>query len=166
MGGQHSNIEMIPHDLELEENIALHQKGWIIQRVGWTILYAILLLALLGLFGTGLLSFRHEQVNGHEVSYEYFLRFESEADMTFQFHDIRDTIRLTVPQSYREYIDISSISPLPARSLLVDGQVIYFFPATHNGKIQCTIMARKAGTIRATLLVNESPITITHLIYP
>lgn len=166
MGKKVQDIELIKHDLELDEDIPLHRTGWIIQRIGWGVLYTGLILAMLGLFGTGLLSQRKQEINGNELSYERFLRFEAEAQLTFKISDARDSIILIVPQRYTEHIDITAINPLPAKSVITNGQVVYSFPASGHGEIHCTLMAKKPGRITETIIANNSAFTLSHLIYP
>jgi len=106
-------VETVHHNLQLDEHLKQHKQGWSIQKIGWAILYLGLVLALLGLFGTGPLSRKTLSQNGHSVEYEHFLRYEGEAEMTFNVDEAKDTIRLEIPQEYLEYIDVKSITPLP-----------------------------------------------------
>lgn len=161
-----NTIEPIRHSLELNENIPLHKTGWLIQKIGWGILYTALVLALLGLFGTGPLSHQQKQAGSHVVRYERFMRFESEEELTIQCNQVKDTITLTIPQRYIEYVDIVAIHPLPSRSIITHGQVMHYFPASGNGNIHCTLMAKKTGSITTTIMINNSPVTLSHLIYP
>lgn len=38
MQRQKHTVEVINPDLEIDEQLDLHEKGWVIQKVGWTII--------------------------------------------------------------------------------------------------------------------------------
>src|SRR5678810_1484903 len=60
----------------IADEISLHRKGWIIQRIGWCIMFAFLTAALLGLFGEGPLSNKKLQAGNISIEYERFCRYE------------------------------------------------------------------------------------------
>lgn len=159
-------LEHIQHNLQLNEQLDLHQKGWVVQTIGWGLLYGALILALLGLFGTGWLSYQKITGPGSEVKYERFLRYESETEMVFNLDQAKDTIILSIPQSYIAYIDVVAIEPLPGKSVIADGQVNYYFPALGRAGIHCTLMAKKTGNVTETVTLNGQPFQLSHLIYP
>jgi hypothetical protein len=160
------SIENVRHNLQLDENLHQHKKGWIIQKIGWAVLYAALIMAILGLFGTGPLSYKTQTANGNSVEYERFLRYEGEAEMTFDITEVKDTITLQVPQHYMEYVHLQSITPLPLGNQTIDGQTTYFFKGQGTASIHCALMAKKPGSVTATIVVNKIPFTIAHQIYP
>ncbi|OQP62250.1 hypothetical protein [Niastella populi] len=166
MPASKQTIENVRHNLQLDENLHQHKKGWIIQKTGWAVLYAGLILAALGLFGTGVMSYRTQARNGNSIKYERFLRYESEAEMTFDIAEVEDTITLQIPQYYMEYIHLQSITPLPLGNQTIDGQTTYFFKGRGTASIHCGLMAKKAGSVTSTIVVNKTPFTITHQIYP
>lgn len=160
------SIENVRHTLQLDENPDQHKKGWVIQKIGWAVLYAGLIMALLGIFGTGPVSYRTQTANGISIKYERFLRYEGEAEMTFDITEARDTITLQMPQRYMEYIHVQSISPLPLGNKTIDGQTTYYFRGQGAVRIHCVLMAKKSGSITSTIVVNKTPFTIAHQIYP
>jgi len=166
MSGNKGSIEIVKHNLQLDENLNQHRKGWAIQKIGWAVLYTGLVLALLGVFGTGPVSYKTKSENGNSVKYERFMRYESETEMTFEIKGVKDSITLVVPQRYMEYIDVLSITPLPIGNKTIDGETTYYFPGQGRASIHCNLMAKKTGNITATMIVNNIPITIDHLIYP
>jgi hypothetical protein len=166
MARNKQSIENVRHNLQLDENLEQHKKGWLIQKIGWAILYAGLVLAILGLFGSGPLSYKTQSANGNSIKYERFLRYEGEAEMTFDISEAKDSITLQIPQQYMEYIHVQSISPLPLGNQTIDGQTTYFFRGQGAASIHCTLMAKKPGSVTSTIVVNKTPFTIAHQIYP
>ncbi|HEY8897649.1 MAG TPA: hypothetical protein VIM79_22640 [Niastella sp.] len=159
-------LEIVHHNLELDEDIEQHKKGWRVQKIGWAILYLGLILALLGFFGSGPFSYRTISANGNSVDYERFLRYEGEAEMTFHVNAAKDTIRLEIPQEYLEYINLQSITPLPSASTTVNGTTTYFFNALGTASIHCNLMAKKSGSVTSVLKLNQTSFKINHQIYP
>jgi hypothetical protein len=166
MPGSKHTPEHVKHNLQLDESPDQHRKGWVIQKIGWAVLYAGLILAALGLFGTGIMSYKTQSRNGNSVKYERFLRYEGEAEMTFNVTAARDTISLQIPQEYMKYIHVQSITPLPLGNKTIDGQTTYYFRGQGTASIHCGLMAKRSGSITSTIVVNNVPFTIAHQIYP
>jgi hypothetical protein len=160
------SLERVQHNLQLDENLRHHKKGFIIQKIGWAILYLALILALAGLFGSGPLSNRTQSQNGISVQYERFMRYEGEAELTFTINDAKDSITLEIPQQYLEYIDVKSITPLPHSNKTINGETTYYLNAMGTATIHCNLMAKKPGSVTAAFKVNKTPFTIAHQIYP
>lgn len=166
MPGNKHSVESVRHNLQLDEDLEKQKKGWVIQKIGWVVLYVGLILAILGLFGSGPLSYKTQSVNGNSIKYERFLRYEGEAEMTFDIINAKDTITLQIPQQYMEYIHVQSISPLPLGNQTIDGQTIFYFRGQGTASIHCNLMAKKPGSVTSTIVVNKIPFTIAHQIYP
>jgi hypothetical protein len=160
------SLEAVRHNLQLDESLGQHKQGWIIQKIGWAILYLGLILALAGFFGSGPLSYQIQSKNGSSVKYERYLRYEAESEITFNIPDAKDSITLEMPQQYMEYIDVQSITPLPHGNKTVNGVTTYYFHASGIASIHCNLIARKAGSITAVIKVNKTPFSIAHQIYP
>jgi hypothetical protein len=166
MAAGEQSMDRVRHNLELDEQPEQHKKGYIAQKVGWGVLYIGLILALAGVFGSGPVSYKTQAQNGSSVKYERFLRYEGEAEMTFTVQDAKDNITLEIPQRYMEYIDLKSITPLPHDNRTVNDVTTYYFNALGTTSIHCNLMAKKTGSITATIKVNQTPFTIAHQIYP
>jgi hypothetical protein len=166
MPERNQTIEPIKYDLQLEENLQQHRKGWIIQKIGWGILYLGLIFALAGIFGSGPLSYKTQAHDNCSVEYEQYLRYEGEAEITFKIDDVKDSVSLEIPQRYMEYIDIKSITPLPYGNRTVNGLTTWYFHASGQANIHCNVMAKKPGRITTTIKVNQTPFNIAHQIYP
>jgi hypothetical protein len=152
--------------LDLDDDLAFHERGWKIQKIGWIIAFILLAFALAGFFGTGAVSRRTITHEGSSMEFERFLRFESEAELIFNVTNVRDTLILKVPQSYLTYIDVTEISPIPASNRIDENVITYYFVAKGHATIHCTLMAKKPGMLNETITVNNTPFEISHLIYP
>lgn len=159
-------MENMKYSLELEDDIGLHKKGWLIQAIGWSIFFIILLLAVAGLFGTGPLSYTTISQNSDQIEYERFLRFESESEMVIRLNGLSDTVHIKVPTAYDDYIDIVRITPLPFKNEIIAGNTVYSFLARKNATVHVTIMAKKSGYFKGEIIADDSKFQLVHLIYP
>lgn len=158
--------QSISSGLVLDEDLPLHSTGWKVQKIGWTIALLLLIMAALGLFGTGPVSRRILYSGTDAVEFERFLRYESEDEIVFTANNIKDTLTLSIPESYFAYINVTAITPLPSRNVVNNDVVTYYFPAKGNAKIYCTIMAKKSGKVSENFTINNRSYIISHLIYP
>jgi hypothetical protein len=166
MAGNKQSLERVQHNMELDESLDQHITGYIIQKIGWAMLSLGLVLAVAGFFGSGPVSYKTQSQNGNSVEYERFLRYEAEAEIIFKLNNVKDSVTLEIPQQYMEYVDLRSITPVPERNKTINGITTYYFPAGGSANIHCNLMAKKTGSITATLKLNTTPFTIAHQIYP
>ncbi|HTF28246.1 MAG TPA: hypothetical protein VK625_05335 [Flavitalea sp.] len=152
--------------LVLDDDLPLHNTGWKVQKIGWIIALLFLVMAALGLFGTGPASHQVSHNGADVVEFERFLRYESEAEIIFTASNVKDTLTLSIPENYFAYVNVNAITPLPARNSVHNNVVTYYFPVNGDAKIFCTIMAKKSGKVSENFMVNNRPFIISHLIYP
>jgi hypothetical protein len=152
--------------LVLDEDLPLHKAGWKVQKVGWIVALLFLVLAALGLFGTGPVSDRVLHNGADSVEFERFLRYESEAEIIFTVNNVKDTLTISIPENYFSYVNVDAITPLPARNSVDNNVVTYYFPVKGHAKIYCSIMAKKSGKVSENFTVNNRAFNISHLIYP
>ena len=55
-------VEVIKTDLEINEELDLHEKGWKFQRIGWIFIFLLVALSAFGFFGDGLASKKTETI--------------------------------------------------------------------------------------------------------
>src|SRR5688500_2844401 len=91
-------IEQVHHTIEMDESMGLHKTGWAVQRVGWIVLFVIVVLAALGLFGSGVLSQRTKEVSGNMIEYERYGRYENTTYMHFKALAENGKAILIIPQ--------------------------------------------------------------------
>ena len=154
------------NQLSIDEDLKLHHTGWRIQRFAWPVVAIILIFAVFGLFGTGPLSSQSLTVSGDTARYERFMRYEAEAKLSFYVKNVQDTLRISLPQRYMQYVDVKAIDPTPERNSVQNGVVTYYFPAIGEITVHCTLMAVKPGQVSEVFEVNNHKFEINHLIYP
>jgi hypothetical protein len=160
------DIEHVNHRLEFDEDIDLQVKGWKIQRAAWIIIFALLLLAALGLFGTGVLSYRTISKKGDVIDYEHFGRFQAQTQIELTINNKNGTAQIAFPQTYIDNFEIERITPQPEKTEILNSTVVYTFNITDKGKIVIYMMPQTTGTIKGTVAVNNTVFNLSQFIYP
>jgi len=129
---------VLPGGLQLDADQPLQQRVWRAERVGWIFIAAVVLAALLGLFGPGPLS--HTDVSSSDgtlnVQYLRFVRMGGTTSMQVDVSGAAvqaSELRLRVDQQVIENFKVEQITPEPAEALPDGGDVIYVFTLPGTG---------------------------------
>ena len=160
------SVERVHTSLQIDEDIDLHIRSWIGQRIGWALMFALLASAGLGLFGNGIVSEMNLSVNGTSVSYERFSRFESNTALEIETSDINGSISVRLDPEFARSFKVERINPEPSGEKLQDGTLIDSFTVEGRGHVTYFISPRAQGRTTYTLQVNESEFQLTQYIYP
>lgn len=118
-------------ELEISEDMAFQRRTWLVERVAWIVLGAILIAALLGFFGGGgpAASTRAATEDGNlSMQYERFVRLESPTQLRVVARSLESTLRLWLGREYVEAVEITSIVPQPDRVETAEDRYIFEFP--------------------------------------
>lgn len=143
-------------DLELDEDIPLQRRLWIMQRIGRWMMLAIILAAGLGLLGmAGPLS---QAIAGTEsafqVEYLRLVRRAAPVDLRVRIWPSRlreGKARIWFDQDFISQFKIQPINPEPENVRVEDGTVVFEFPAKSEAKaFECTfhLTSKNVGTIQ------------------
>lgn len=163
-------VERVHPTFPIDENIELHEKAWVIQRVGWAVLGVFVIMACLGLFGTGWLSHARLEEQGNVVQYERFGRLSTPFSMTlYAPADDEGIIRIRIPQDYFSRYELQTIVPKPSEQTVENGA--YYFRYDHIDQaninaIRLYLLPKRMGSISQTIAVNDTPFTLTQFVYP
>lgn len=153
----------------MQEHMRFQRRMWVTERIGWLLLALVMLLALLGLFGSGLLSKRSVSAGSLTIQYERFQRSTRLVQFTFQFAPSpKSERRLRLNTVFQKNYEISSIQPLPARSS-ADGIDLTFTAPAAGSPADIVIWAhpRAYGTTSIDVRADdEPPLMFSAFIYP
>ena len=159
-------LEQVRHGMELDEDIQLASKSYHIQRIGWFILYAFILLALLGFFGKGIVSQKQTTVDGIEIRYEKFGRNQMPMNLELIIPNITDSITISIPQEYFTYVQLRSVNPEPTSQEINKQSYNFTFKGTGELKAFVEIEPKLYGRINFVVKAGETSIPITQYFYP
>jgi hypothetical protein len=149
--------------LEIAEDLNFQKRQWGVQRVGWIVFGLILLAALLGLFGRGLLSQRRLLQEGVTLEYEYFLRNASTT--TLRVETSAPTTMVVFDKDYLEGFQVESVTPEPVSTTLTEVGYGYQFGGT-GSPIEFHLKPQRVGLVVGQLLIGEGNSVVRQFIYP
>lgn len=104
-------------DLELSEDLSFQTHEWIAERIGWSLLFLILVGALLGLFGHGHLSNASAPSQDGKLTAEYqrFTRLQAPVDLNLSASPEpgEKTVRVSLNRAYIRDAKLEDIQPSP-----------------------------------------------------
>ena len=163
MGAQ---AERVKTSLQIEEDIDLHIKGWIFQRIGWALMLIFLVSAVLGLFGSGALSEKTITKDGTSIKFDRFERRENDTQLEIVTQQGRGRLVVAFSPAFTESFRIEDIVPGPAEEATRNGHTVYTFAADARAQLTFFLTTRKAGNIRSELRVNDTDFELRQFIYP
>lgn len=167
MGQQEHTVEIIKPDVELDESLDLHEKSWKIQRVGWFLIFTLMGLAAIGLFGEGPVSKRTANVNGARIQYERFFRHEARMEVTVDLQATgAEGAIVSFSNAYLKNFRVESILPEPKSNTIEQDHVNYQFEGSAPMHVVFYLVPQQMGTIKGTMQVNNRSIPLNHFIYP
>jgi len=165
MQRQQPTAEVIKPDLQIDEQLLLSEKGWVVQRVGWFFVIAVMIAGLLGAFGNGLLSKKNVSSGNVKAEYERFYRYETEMKVLVESSD--HIASLSFPQQYLKNFRIIHFVPEPLNNSTANNEVTYNFLPSDNHVVSVYIISETYGPIGGTMKVNGTDnINLNHFIYP
>ena len=161
------DIEMVRTDLQIDEQLDAHRRGWVAQRYGLVFIFSLILLAAIGIFGDGITSSSRESTNSVTVESERFYRFEARMELKIAASNSAEgEVTVAFPNAYLQQFRIESIQPEPKESRNVNGEVRYIFEGSGDMDITFFLIPQKVGDISGTVAVNENTFSLNHFIYP
>lgn len=159
-------LEQVRHGLELDEDIQLASKSYPIQRIGWFLLYAFILLALSGFFGKGILSEKQVTVDDKEIRYEKFGRNQMPMNLELIIPNVTDSITISIPQEYFNYVQLRSVNPEPSTQEINNRSYNFTFKGTGELRAFVEIEPKLYGRINFVVKAGATSIPITQYFYP
>ncbi len=162
-------------DLEIDQDLRYQRRAWLTERIGWVCMALIVLAAILGFLGPGLLGRRTLTDGSGALTVEYtkFLRYEGPATLTFHLKEAAFSggdVRLWISQDYLDSLQIVAVTPPPDHAEIAQGRVIYVFklaPGTRQALITFDVTEQKIGPVRARVGTGEGQsLSFSQFIYP
>jgi hypothetical protein len=162
------------NELENPANVTTIRREWIAERIGWGAIGAILVAAILGLLGPGLLS--HQRLASADgrltVEHDCVQRYSAPAELRirFQTQPDADFVQLSLSRSFTDQVTPETIVPQPAAVEMQVDRLVYRFNAAElsdEGSVTFRYKHESMGWLRFDVGLNgESSIQITQFIFP
>jgi hypothetical protein len=161
--------------LELDEDLPFQEKQFRVERLGWGMMFAILIAALLGLFGSGPLSRASaaSSESGLRVEYSRFARRDAHTRILVHLDPARvadDVLRIRLGGDFVERVIVQSITPAPERWTAERGALVADVPlGTIAGPMPLIVdvAPREFGPMTLELSTGSGrALTIRQFVYP
>ena len=144
MNKKKDSIEIVKSSLDIDEAIEHHKKGWIIQRIGWLMMFLVILTGALGLFGEGIISKKKVQTGNFTTEFDKFLRYEAEMKILVQ--STNEAIQnISLPKEYIKNFRILRFVPEPLNNYGTGNDVTYNFSAGQQSIITIYMIPQEYG---------------------
>jgi hypothetical protein len=154
-------------DLEVAQDLAFERKQAVTRRVAGVIAAAILVAALLGVFGGGPLADATESSGPLSVDYERFLRFESQGELEVQPPTTGGLASVAISSDYLSQFSVGSISPTPATTSVLSDRLVYTFKLAPRGRVTFELTPEKVGKHNGTIWAgDDAHVRISQFVYP
>lgn len=162
--------------LDLEEDIAFHERTWRLQRAGSILLLLIALAGLVGVFGQGPLSrtVTGDDTPGLRIEHERFARADAPQTMQIRTSPMPAALshhhRLALSRDFLDRVRVDAVVPTPVRAEAEPGQIVYVFagqPAPGETLAAFHFTAQSSGVLRVRVSVpGIAPLVAWQLVYP
>lgn len=159
--------------LEIAQDFAFQRREWIVQRVLWWVVVAILVAGVVGLLGTGPLSHAEAASGPLSLDYERFVRKRAPTQLDVRVAPeaaVEAEIALWLDADYLEKVDVERIMPEPVVMAAAPDRVIYRFvlaDAEQPGRVTFHLQPAEPGAVDGRLgLVDGDSVTFDQFVYP
>ena len=162
-------------DLKIDQDLRFQEWEWAVQRVAWIVMLLIIVLALLGFFGTGPISSATagDPDSPLLVEYQRFVRQQGQTSLTVQVDSgqISDgQIEVWISTGYVEDVEIEQLSQQPDEVLNDGDRLVFVFLAEDVSEpisVTFTLRPEVIGRITGDIGVVDGPqVHLSQLSYP
>jgi hypothetical protein len=119
-------------DLEIDQDLRFEERELRIERFAWCLMLLIVMAAILGLFGTGVLDRSDAYGTGMSLRYSRFERMSSPTmlEVTVAPTTLQNgLVSIWLSREYAASFEITSVTPPPESAFSAEDRVIYIFRA-------------------------------------
>jgi hypothetical protein len=160
--------ELASRKYPVREHMRFQRRMWVIERVGWLVLALIVVLALLGLFGSGVLSKSRVSAGSLTIDYARFERATRATRFTFHFTaSPNNERRLRLNRPFLRDYEIRSIQPPPARGGADGIDLTFSLSAGAGADVVIWARPHSYGAMQLEARANdEPPLKFSVFVYP
>jgi hypothetical protein len=162
-------------DIDITQDLKFQKRSWIFQRVGWAAMALIVAIAAAGFLGKGPQSqgLVSSSDGAYEVEYPRYARHHSPEVIVITIADGAvegDKVRLSLPQSYLEGLEVDSVFPEPDRVEVMNDEIVYVFnlgESAASAKVTFRVQYEDIGRTHVQMqLDGHPPVSVSQFIYP
>lgn len=158
--------------LPTQEDKAVQERVWVVQRVAWALMLALLVAALAGLTGGGGPLTRATAETGEAtIDYPRIARWQAAEEMKVTFTGLRGEAQVTLPEDFIEIYTVEAITPQPREVAAIAGGQRYTFDLGEEDGTKIARFAIRANkpalpTHSVAVAAGSEPAAIEFLVLP
>jgi hypothetical protein len=158
--------------LQNANDLRYHKRAWLIQRIGWAAMAALVIAGGLGVFGNGILSSAsiRPESNGPRLEYQRFIRNETPSVLNFYLKPAPDgTLRVWVSRDYLKTMELQGADPPPKHSEVAADRVRFEFQGSTDGKaalVSLYYKPRSVGAVQGAAGAGDTEFQFFQFVYP
>ena len=163
-------------DLEIDQDLEFQERDWAAERIGWTAMLLVLLVALLGVFGAGPLS--HTTAGEREgqfwLEYQRFAHYDAPTLPLVVHVDTNlaqeGQVQLWFERDYLQSFQVEGVLPEPKGVEIGIDRYIYVFEVGETGpptQVTFILEPEQIGRVSGRIGIQDTPgLEISHFFYP
>jgi hypothetical protein len=154
--------------MEFDNDIEHQKLAWKIKRIGFGIIFLLVVLSSLGVFSQGILSSAYINAQNNRMEFHRFMRAGAPSDLIFTLTPASNSISLLISNNYMRNISIEMVSPQPVNEIAGDEFTEFTFNVSAIGQnlIKFSFTPEKPGYSKAIIKTGESEFSFNQIIYP
>lgn len=160
--------------LEVDQDLAFQEKEWKIERAGWVVMAAIILLALVGLFGGGPVSTTEQGgSDGFQIRYERFERQMRPSRLMLSLPPPaagEAETQFWIDRDYLEKVQIEGVSPEPDSVEVGPDRLFFTVKVVDPGQpvhVVVDTQFEDSGWIQGQIGMDEGqPLSFSQFVFP
>ena len=126
-----------PQGLEIDLDRSFQEKMWVVERIGWALMFLIVVAALAGFTGvTGAASSGRAEAAGATIDYPRISRWQTADTLAVDFAEsTAGKVEVLIPKAFTKVFAIDGVTPQPSKvTATPEGQLYEFELAAEAGK--------------------------------
>lgn len=155
--------------LHVHEDVTFTEREWCFERCGWVFLGVIIVAALLGAFGSGLLSEQRVRTADEAISVTHsrIVRRQTAEILEIQFHHSGQPHAVSLSETLAKAWRIEGITPEPESVIPGEGRTTYHFHGNGPARVTFVYQSEQVGPVQGTLEFSpEQTITLGQFSLP
>lgn len=162
-------------DIEVDQDLAFQRREWRFERAGWVLIGLVVVLAALGLFGSGPLSSATAGSDdaGLTVAYQRFVRHTGEGEVTIRIdarHARDGQVEVQIDGTYLAGLQVRSVHPEPVEVRAGPDGLTYLFALGEDAtelEVSLDFRPQEIGRIHGEVtLADGTAVAFSQFSYP
>jgi hypothetical protein len=153
--------------MDIDTDVKFQRRVWTVQRIGWSVIAAVIVAALIGLFGTGPVSRASAQAPGLQLEYDRFGRLQRPMKLRCLVSETKPETQIALSREYLDSVHVVEITPPPVRAEAAGAWLVYRFAGPAPMAVTFNVKAEEFGNLTGAVRIPDGEaVSFRQFIYP